>query len=84
MSSNAKGTYLVWVDWCGDHAHYAYDSVQEAIERAKLEAAKPGLKRVRVIGDSYDCDCDADGYYECNDGLSDEERELVEEAGFGR
>jgi hypothetical protein len=34
---------------------------------------------VRVIGDGYDCDMDQDGYFESSDGLTDEERELLEE-----
>lgn len=34
---------------------------------------------VRVIGDGYDCDSDQDGYFESSDGLTDEERELLEE-----
>lgn len=36
----------------------------------------------RILGDSADYDCDQDGYYMCHDGLSDSERDAVEEAGL--
>jgi hypothetical protein len=73
--------YIVWIDDFGDHTHIPCATLVEAIERAKLVPPHQ-TRRVRVIGDGYDCDCDAEGYFECNDGLTEDERGLVEAAGF--
>ena len=33
-----------------------------------------------ITGDGYDCDCDQDGFFCVDDGLSEDERERIEEA----
>lgn len=35
-----------------------------------------------ITGDGVDADCDQDGYYMCSDGLGDDERERIEDAGL--
>lgn len=33
-----------------------------------------------VFGSGYDCDSDEDGFFVCSDGLTEEERDALEEA----
>jgi len=59
---------------------YTYhDTIAEAIEKAKGKQSH--TTHVAIYGsDGYDCDCENGSYFVCNDGLTDEERELIEEA----
>lgn len=58
------------------------NSFDEAVEKAVTEMQKPGLRFVSVIGDDYDCDSDADGYFCCDDGLTEAERDVLEARGI--
>lgn len=50
----------------------------EALAVRDAEEAKSGPRDVRVYGESYDVDCDADGYFVADDGLTDAERDLLD------
>ena len=73
--------YQVWIDDVGDHEFIDCATLDEAIAEALKIKPHPYV-RVRVIGDGYDAEYTSEGARECSDGLTDEERERVEEAGF--
>lgn len=71
--------YRVWIVSPWRDRTIDCQTLGEAIAKAMIE--KHDLRsheRVRVIGDGYDCDSDQDGFFESSDGLTDDERELVE------
>jgi hypothetical protein len=72
--------YSVWIDYAGDHTYIDCDTLVEAIQRAQ-EVTPARYKRVHVIGDGAEGGYgdDGTGWW---DGLTNEERELVEEAGL--
>ena len=78
-------TYKVWICSPSGDQYFDCSSFEEALQLG-IDARDTGrggsYASVRVIGDGYDCDCDQDGYYECSDGLTDDERERVEEVGL--
>lgn len=55
-------------------------TLSAAIAVYREEIAKPGVRSVRVFGEGMDVDCDSEGYFLAHDGLTDRERERVEEA----
>lgn len=59
-----------------------FDDFDEALAAAVEESKKPGWCWVHLYGDGYDVDCDQGGYFVCDDGLTDDERLKVEEAGL--
>lgn len=59
--------------------HKKFPTLPEAIAFAK---SRRNDISVAIYGDDYDADCDAEGYFTCNDGLTDEERETLEEEGL--
>ena len=58
------------------------DSFERAVEIAVVEMSKPGLRDVSVYGDDYDCDSDQDGYFCCDDGLDESQRDVLEAKGI--
>lgn len=73
--------YQVWIDDAGDHEFINCATLDEAIYEASAIIPRR-YQRVRIIGDGYDAEYTPDGPRECSDGLTDGERERVEEAGF--
>lgn len=73
--------YSVWIDHAGDHHYLDAQSVEEAIAIA-LSLPRGHFRRTRVIGDGYDAEITSEGVRETWDGLTDSEREQVEEAGL--
>ena len=62
----------------GSWATY-HDTLAEAIAKAK--GRQDSHTHVAIYGnDGYDCDCENGRFYVCNDGLTKDEREQIEEA----
>lgn len=78
--ARARGPYKVWIDDTGDHKYIECWSLAEAIERAG-NVAQRNWRTVQVIGDGAEGGYgdDGSGWW---DGLTDDEREQVEEAGL--
>lgn len=57
-------------------------TIEAAIAAAREFRAKHPRAVVSIYGDGYDCDCDEDGFYMCNDGLDESERDAIEESGL--
>jgi hypothetical protein len=58
-----------------DYTTEPIDNLAEAIETARESGG-------RIIGDDYDCDFEDGQYFECSDGLTEEEREAIAGAGL--
>lgn len=71
--------YTVLIDHYGDHQHLDCATFDIALKVAKIADEKhPG--RVYVHGDGAEGEYHPDGSRSWNDGLTDDERELVQEA----
>jgi hypothetical protein len=67
-----------FVHWGYMHRHVEeFTDFQRAIDH--LVDHKGGPDGARLVGEGYDADCDEDGLHEVSDGLTDWERERVEE-----
>lgn len=71
--------YRVWIDHAGDSRYINCETLEGAIEAAKLVTPRRH-QDVQIIGDGYDVSIDPDGRADIWDGLTDAERERVEEA----
>jgi hypothetical protein len=56
-------------------------TIEAAVVAARAFREAHPRAALAVYGDGYDCDCDEDGYFMNSDGLTDDEREQLEEAG---
>jgi hypothetical protein len=75
--------YSVFVSYPSGHQRTIdAPSFDEAADLAELELQKPGLKMVSVHGDGYDVDCDDGGFFTCDDGLTDSERDVLDMRGL--
>lgn len=68
-----------YADRAGCVWYSQHDHLREAIEAALTGRETHGAY-VDIHGDGYDCDADGRGYYVCDDGLTEVERELIERA----
>ena len=74
MSSSESKTYTVMYGYMDTKQ---FDTFDLAFEFWDEVCDRSGT----IIGDDgYDCDCDEDGFKVCCDGLTDEQRERVEDA----
>jgi hypothetical protein len=75
--------YSVWIYGPYGDRTIPFQTFDEALDLAihEVETQSPPTT-VRVIGDGYDCEQTYEGFRECSDGLTDAERERVEEAGL--
>ena len=75
--------YSVFVSYPSGHQRTIdAPSFGEAVAEAEAELRKPGVKMVSVHGDGYDVDCDDGGFFVCNDGLTDSERDALDARGL--
>lgn len=72
--------YRVLIDDFGDHRYLDCQTLDEAIKKA-LKVPTHGWRHVAVFGDGAEGGYGDDGT-QFHDGLTDDERELVEEAGL--
>lgn len=71
MSSVESRTYTVTYGW-GDYQTFNDFESALAFYRNRQDASIHG-------DDGYDCDCDEDGFFCCDDGLTEEQRDRLDE-----
>ena len=76
-----SGPYSVIIDRCGDHQTYECQTFDEALALA-VEKNDETFWPVRVFGDGHEAETFSDGSVKVHDGLSESERERLEEAGL--
>ena len=75
--------YFVGVSYPSGHSReIKATTFEEVCDLAEIELAKPGMKFVTVYGDGYDVDSDQDGFFCCDDGLTEAERDVLEARGI--
>ena len=63
--------YHVHWGYCGSHRQ-SFDRFDDALGKYAEH------RGAQLIGDDYDADLDGGEFVQCNDGLTEEEREIVE------
>ena len=76
--------YAVFIAYPGGHQReIPCATFGEALAKGKVaQSDAPAHSQVSVIGDGYDVDCDGEGFFMSSDGLTDDERETLEEVGL--